>query len=62
MGGVKSKIDEQTLITYLEQMNEGDKTTTSIKVSLYKLINHFSSRGRSKMMKTTSDFKFSKII
>jgi hypothetical protein len=62
MGGVKSKIDEQTLITYLEQMNEGEKTTPSIKVSLNKLINPFSSRGRSKMMKMTSDFKFLKLI
>jgi DNA-binding TFAR19-related protein (PDSD5 family) len=32
MGALKSKVDEQSLITYLEQMNEGDKPTTSIKV------------------------------
>jgi DNA-binding TFAR19-related protein (PDSD5 family) len=39
MGGMKSKVDEQTLITYLEQMNEGDKPTTSIKVKLINSIN-----------------------
>lgn len=35
MGGMKSKVDEQTLITYLEQINEGDKPSTSIKVILF---------------------------
>ncbi len=33
MGALKTKVDEQSLITYLEQMNEGDKPTTSIKVT-----------------------------
>lgn len=31
MGGLKSKIDENTLITYLEQLTEADKQTTTIK-------------------------------
>jgi hypothetical protein len=31
---MKNKVDEQTLITYLEQMNEIEKPTTSIKVIL----------------------------
>jgi hypothetical protein len=34
MGGLKSKIDENTLISYLEQMNESDKPTTKIKVNI----------------------------
>jgi hypothetical protein len=32
MGGIKTKVDEQTLITYIEQMNEGEKPMT-IKVN-----------------------------
>lgn len=32
IGAIKSKVDEQSLITYLEQMNEVEKPTTSIKV------------------------------
>jgi hypothetical protein len=35
MGAIKSKVDEQSLITYLEQMNEGDKPTTTIKVNSF---------------------------
>ncbi len=44
MGALKSKVDEQSLITYLEQMNEGDKPTTTIKVVYYFIL---SSKGRS---------------
>ena len=31
LGGLKAKIDENTLITYLEQMTDSEKTSTSIK-------------------------------
>ena len=34
-GCYKIQVDEQSLITYLEQMNEGDKPTTTIKVNSF---------------------------
>lgn len=34
MGSIKSKIDETTLISYLEQIAETEKPTSSIKVRI----------------------------
>lgn len=45
MGGLKSKIDEATLITYLEQMTDAEKTTSTIKV-LYFIYYFYSLRER----------------
>lgn len=45
MGGVQNKIDENTIIQYLEQFNEASGTT-KIKVRMCFLKKHFSFKGR----------------